>query len=80
MTAPVEWVTFHVLICKECSPDGDLQMPFTSQEERGRWAAEHTRGTGHDSWFVGSTTLLRHPEGIECEFGEHGCSCGRLEV
>src|SRR5258706_12749271 len=42
---------FYVLICRECG-NGDLVMPFGSAGERGRWASEHTRGTGHDRWFV----------------------------
>ena len=29
-----------------------LPMPFESPAERGKWAAAHTAGTGHDSWFV----------------------------
>lgn len=41
---------FYVLVCRECRPV--LPIPFESAEERGRWAAEHTRGTGHDQWFV----------------------------
>jgi hypothetical protein len=40
---------FYLLICRECAP---LVMPFGSQAERGKWAGEHTRGTGHDRWFV----------------------------
>ena len=46
---------FYVLICRDCTDasGGDaLEMPFGSPEDRGRWAAEHKRGTGHDSWFV----------------------------
>jgi hypothetical protein len=42
---------FYLLVCRECG-DGDLAMPFGSEEERGRWAGGHTRGTGHDRWFV----------------------------
>lgn len=44
---------FYILICRECG-DGEnaLPMPFESAEARGKWAAEHTRGTGHDRWFV----------------------------
>jgi hypothetical protein len=43
-------VAVYVLVCKECDPL--LPMPFASAAERGKWAAEHTRGTGHDKWFV----------------------------
>ena len=44
---------FYVLVCRECGdPDRPLPMPFESAEARGRWAAGHTRGTGHDRWFV----------------------------
>jgi hypothetical protein len=43
-------VTFYVLICLDCEPIAP--MPFPTPEERGRWAAEHTRATGHDRWEV----------------------------
>jgi hypothetical protein len=42
---------FYLLICRECG-NGDLVMPFDSPDERGKWAGAHTRGTGHDRWFV----------------------------
>lgn len=42
---------FYVLACRQCG-NGDLMMPFSSPAERGRWASEHTRATGHDRWFV----------------------------
>lgn len=43
--------TFYLLVCRECG-SGDLVMPFGSPAERGKWAAAHTRATGHDRWFV----------------------------
>jgi len=43
--------TFYVLVCRQCG-NGNLAMPFTSAAERGKWAAGHTRATGHDHWFV----------------------------
>jgi len=43
--------TFYLLICRECG-NGDLAMPFGTPDERGKWAGAHTRGTGHDRWFV----------------------------
>jgi hypothetical protein len=44
---------FYVLVCRQCGdPDRPLPMPFASPAERGHWAAEHTRATGHDRWFV----------------------------
>jgi hypothetical protein len=43
--------TFYLLVCRECG-NGDLVMPFGSAEERGKWAGAHTRGTGHDRWWV----------------------------
>ena len=42
---------FYLLVCRECG-NGDLVMPFGSAAERGKWAAEHTKATGHDRWFV----------------------------
>ena len=43
---------FYVLVCRDCG-DGDmLPMPFESPQARGKWAAEHTRATGHDRWLV----------------------------
>ena len=42
---------FYLLVCRECG-NGDLVMPFGSPGERGKWAGAHTRGTGHDRWFV----------------------------
>jgi hypothetical protein len=44
---------FYLLVCRECGDGEDaLVMPFESAEARGKWAAAHTRGTGHDRWFV----------------------------
>jgi hypothetical protein len=44
---------FYVLVCRDCGdPDRLLPMPFSSPDERGRWASEHTRATGHARWFV----------------------------
>lgn len=45
---------FYLLVCRECG-NGDLVMPFDSPAERGKWAGAHTRGTGHDRWFVTET-------------------------
>lgn len=42
---------FFLLVCRLCGT-GDLVMPFGSPAERGKWAAEHTQGTGHDAWLV----------------------------
>jgi hypothetical protein len=38
-----------ILVCRKCG-SGDLPMPFESYKERGKWAAAHTRGTGHERW------------------------------
>lgn len=40
-----------MLVCRQCSPTGDSPMPFSSYLERGRWAALHTKGTGHADWY-----------------------------
>ncbi len=44
----------YVLFCRECDEGfpKPLPMPFESAEDRGRWAAAHTKGTGHAKWFV----------------------------
>ena len=53
-TNPVtETAPFYMIACRECGdPERPLPMPFGSQAERGKWAAAHTRGTGHDRWLV----------------------------
>lgn len=44
---------FYVLVCRDCGdPEKPLPMPFSSPEERGKWASAHTKGTGHDRWLV----------------------------
>jgi hypothetical protein len=45
---------FYLLVCRECFDldDDPLVIPFESAEARGKWAAAHTRGTGHDRWYV----------------------------
>jgi len=71
---------FYLLICRECG-NGDLVMPFGSPDERGKWAGAHTRGTGHDRWFVTETDrrlsgeqvaemLARHDEVLRSFRGE----------
>lgn len=45
--------TFYLLVCRECGDSEDaLVMPFESAQARGKWAAEHTKGTGHARWWV----------------------------
>lgn len=44
--------TWYILVCRECSPDLDMPMPFATPKERGEWASDHTRGTGHNNWLV----------------------------
>jgi hypothetical protein len=45
---------FYLLVCLECEvePTRPSPIPFESAEARGKWAAEHTRGTGHERWWV----------------------------
>lgn len=44
---------WFVIFCKECDEGGEpLPIPFDSPEARGKWAAEHKNGTGHDQWTV----------------------------
>lgn len=44
----------YLLNCLECDARcrRPLAMPFGSPAERGKWASEHTRGTGHNRWLV----------------------------
>lgn len=44
----------YLLNCRECDEQSgrELVIPFGSPAERGKYASEHTRGTGHDRWFV----------------------------
>lgn len=37
-----------ILVCRLCNA---TPIPFSSYRERGRWAAAHRDGTGHDRWF-----------------------------
>lgn len=48
--APRKW---YVIFCRDCDEGGSpIPIPFETPEARGRWAAEHKRGTGHDHWLV----------------------------
>ena len=42
-----------IIVCRTCSTDADMValIPFASWSDRGKWASEHTRGTGHASWL-----------------------------
>jgi hypothetical protein len=55
---------WYLLWCRECDPGLTAEFPFRSAEDRGKWAGEHTRGTGHDKWFV-----LDLPEEIHDDHG-----------
>jgi hypothetical protein len=62
MTGDREFEVFYLLACRECGdPERPLVMPFGSAAERGRWASEHTRATGHDRWWV--KDHVREPPG-----------------
>jgi len=41
---------FYVAVCRECGDD--LEMPFTSARDRGKWCAAHRDGVGHDQWLI----------------------------
>jgi len=50
---PGTFDTFWMLACLECGdPERPLPMPFGDQAERGKWASEHTKATGHETWRV----------------------------
>lgn len=46
-----------VLVCLTCADHDAAQgldppaIPFPDYRARGKWASEHTRGTGHDRWL-----------------------------
>lgn len=45
--------TFYLLVCRDCDDrERLLPLPFNSAAARGKWAAGHTAGTGHDRWTV----------------------------
>lgn len=61
--------TFYMLACLECGDiDKPLAMPFKSQEARGKWASEHTAGTGHDRWRVTTETRKIQSEPVLSEW------------
>lgn len=43
---------YFVICCRACDEGTPLPIPFKTADERGAWAARHTRGTGHASWYV----------------------------
>jgi hypothetical protein len=52
-------MAYYLLVCLECAdPERTASpiMPFGSAAERGKWASAHTRGTGHDRWWVKDDT------------------------
>lgn len=47
----------YLLVCLECNkdiedPERVQIVPFESAKDRGQWASAHTKGTGHDRWWV----------------------------
>lgn len=38
-----------VLVCRVCTDF--VVLPFYTQQDRGHWAAEHRKTTGHNWWF-----------------------------
>lgn len=65
-----EGTVFYLLICRECG-NGDLVVTFDSPAGRGKWAAAHTRGTGHDRWFVTESTARLSPEQVTEMLARH---------
>lgn len=61
---------FYLLVCRECG-NGDLVMPFDSPAERGKWAGAHTRGTGHDRWFVTESSGRLSGEQVAAMLARH---------
>lgn len=44
---------WYLIVCRDCGEGDDaLVMPFDTAGARGKWAAEHKSGTGHDRWIV----------------------------
>lgn len=72
MTEP----TTYLLVCRVCSPDGDLVQPFASPAERGRWAAQHRTGTSHDRWWVHDGYMS--PEQVAIAIADHDAIAARL--
>jgi hypothetical protein len=43
----------YLIVCRDCDRlDDPLPIPFETAAARGKWAAAHTLGTGHDHWLV----------------------------
>jgi hypothetical protein len=62
---------FYLLTCRECGgPERPLPIPFGSAAERGKWAAEHTRATGHSRWTVKDEPRSVVPGAVVADSGE----------
>lgn len=68
---------FYLLVCRECG-DGDVAMPFDDQAERGKWAGAHTRGTGHDRWFVTETAYRLSDDEVREKLREQDAAASAL--
>ncbi len=61
----------YIIICRECDPDLEAPIPFSEQRERGKYVDEHTKGTGHNSWFISeSKSIQEHRKQQEGLFNE----------
>jgi hypothetical protein len=54
-------VKYYLVGCLDCDEATPLRMPFTTQAERGGWAARHREATGHDRFEVSDEEAeIRH--------------------
>lgn len=47
----------YILFCRVCDPALANPALHPNSADRGRWAAAHTRATGHNSWLVRDLTV-----------------------
>lgn len=67
MAAETKAPTAYRLACRRC--DKPEVLTFPGPAERGRWASQHTRETGHDQWLVrdgGEITITFVAECPDC--------------
>lgn len=57
----------YLINCRDCDDQCSrpLTIPFESAAARGKWASEHTAGTGHSRWLVRDEPRRNKPVTVE---------------